>query len=112
MFLGLICAVLLDLDDHKRACIVWTGAEMRRKERGRRMQRIQEGVAKPPPSPRMAGTLSPRHQVLFADADMRARLLEDQATCRQLVDSLPPPSPREVISGKLSAPERDGRRIQ
>ena len=101
MFLGLICAVLLDLDDHKRACIVWTGAEMRRKERGRRMQRIQEGVAaKPPPSPRMAGTLSPRHQVLFADGDidMRARLLKDQATCLQLVDSLPPPSPREVIA--------------
>ena len=81
---------------------------MRRKEKGRRMQRIQEGgAAKPPPSPRMAGTLSPRHQVLFADTDMRARLLEDQAACRQLVDSLPPPSPREVISGKLSAPERE-----
>ena len=85
----------------KNARIVWIGAKMRRKEKRREMQRIQEGaVAKPPPSPRAAGTLSPRHQVLFADGDidMRARLLEDQATCRQLVDSLPPPSPREVVA--------------
>ena len=69
-------------------------------------------MAKPPPSPRAAGALSPRHQVLFADGDidMRARLLEDQAACCQLVDSLPPPSPREVISGKLSAPEREALR--